>query len=99
MYFCGNLPATYLNWCLYISRDCLNGELCMSVACCKTINFLHLDYAGRRELPENLKSLFRPMAMIVPDSVFIAEIFLFAEGFNNTKVSVLQLLMCITTLL
>uniref|UniRef100_A0A8C9P5P1 Dynein axonemal heavy chain 2 n=1 Tax=Spermophilus dauricus TaxID=99837 RepID=A0A8C9P5P1_SPEDA len=43
-------------------------------------------YAGRTELPENLKSMFRPIAMVVPDSVLIAEIILFGEGFGNCKV-------------
>ncbi|XP_048588102.1 dynein axonemal heavy chain 2 isoform X2 [Nematostella vectensis] len=43
-------------------------------------------YAGRTELPDNLKSMFRPISMCVPDSGMIAEIILFAEGFNNTKV-------------
>lgn len=43
-------------------------------------------YAGRTELPENLKSMFRPIAMVVPDSTLIAEIILFGEGFGNCKV-------------
>ncbi|XP_074657783.1 dynein axonemal heavy chain 2-like [Tubulanus polymorphus] len=42
-------------------------------------------YAGRTELPDNLKSMFRPISMVVPDSNLIAEIILFGEGFNNTK--------------
>ena len=48
--------------------------------------FVHAGYAGRTELPDNLKSMFRPISMVVPDSAMIAEIILFAEGFNNTKV-------------
>jgi dynein heavy chain len=44
------------------------------------------DYAGRTELPDNLKSMFRPVSMVTPDSIYIAENFLFSEGFQNTRV-------------
>lgn len=50
-----------------------------------TLNPAGKDYGGRSQIPDNLKALFRPVAMGRPDNELIAEVYLRAEGFRAAR--------------
>ncbi|KAK3283536.1 hypothetical protein CYMTET_8768 [Cymbomonas tetramitiformis] len=59
----------------------VNHQACIFV----TLNPAGKGYGGRSKLPDNLKQMFRSVAMTAPDNNLISEVLLLSEGFTDAR--------------
>ena len=78
-----NIQTALMKKAKAVSLQNTDNELSSHTAIFVTLNPAGKGYGGRRKLPDNLKALFRPVAMSKPDITTIATVMLFAEGFQE----------------
>jgi dynein heavy chain len=69
-----------------VGKFLFEGDVITLTPTCGFYITMNPGYAGRTELPENLKVLFRSCAMIRPDLKLICENMLMSEGFQGARV-------------
>ncbi|KAL3321293.1 Dynein heavy chain 3, axonemal, partial [Cichlidogyrus casuarinus] len=71
-------------WACFDEFNRIELEVFLNPTCTMFIT-MNPGYAGRQELPDNLKVLFRSVAMMVPDYALIGEISLYSMGFVDAR--------------
>ncbi|KRY49657.1 Cytoplasmic dynein 2 heavy chain 1 [Trichinella britovi] len=79
------------NVCMLMDKEV---EINPNIAVFVTLNPAGKEYSGRRRLPDNLKQLFRPVAMSEADNKIIAQTMLMSEGFTKA-LEIGQTLTCV----
>lgn len=71
MFWPDSLPAVYICIPRLLGREI---DVDLNAGIFVTLNPAGKKYGGRSKLPDNLKALFRPVAMGRPDNELIAEV-------------------------